>query len=345
MTSISTQQTASASTPLKAIASLPIRVGLVGTGYAADLRAKTLQAEPRSRLIAVAGHTPEKTTEFAQSYEIEASVSWRKLVEREDLDLIIIANISRDHDAIAQAALEADKHVIVEYPLAFDPIVAEKLIALAAQKGKLLHVEHIELLGGLHQGIQKVLPQIEPAFYIRYVTISPKHPAPRKWTYHRELFGFPFIGALSRLQRLTDLFGEVTTVTCQNRYWDAPEPGFYQGCLCSAQLNFRQGAIAEVVYGKGEIFWESEQTFTIYGEKGTLIFTPEVGHLIQGDRKETIPVGSRRGLFAQDTKMVIDHLIEGIPLYITPAQSLYALKVADATRQAAETGQLVTLQN
>ncbi len=42
---------------------MPLKVGLVGTGYAAKLRAQTLQSEPRSDLVAIAGHTPEKTQE------------------------------------------------------------------------------------------------------------------------------------------------------------------------------------------------------------------------------------------------------------------------------------------
>jgi biliverdin reductase len=44
---------------------LPIRVALVGTGFAAKLRAQTLQSEERAHLVAVAGHTPEQTEEFS----------------------------------------------------------------------------------------------------------------------------------------------------------------------------------------------------------------------------------------------------------------------------------------
>lgn len=43
-----------------ASATRPVRVGLVGTGYAAKLRAETLQKDERSQLIAIVGHTPEK---------------------------------------------------------------------------------------------------------------------------------------------------------------------------------------------------------------------------------------------------------------------------------------------
>ncbi|TAF57796.1 MAG: gfo/Idh/MocA family oxidoreductase, partial [Oscillatoriales cyanobacterium] len=127
----------------------PIRVGIVGTGFAAKLRAETLVADARSHLVTVAGRNPDKTAAFCQTFGAEAEVSWRKLVERDDLDLVIVCTVNRDHGAIVLAALENDKHVVVEYPLSLDVSEAERAIELAAQKQKLLHIEHIELLGGL----------------------------------------------------------------------------------------------------------------------------------------------------------------------------------------------------
>lgn len=325
-------------------AKIPLKVGLIGTGYAAKLRAETLQSDQRSHLVVVSGHKPDKTEEFAQTYQALAIDSWQQLVERPDLDLVIVCTINSDHGAIARAALAAGKHVVVEYPLSLKPTEAEELIALSQTQGKLLHVEHIELLGGVHQGLKQSLPQIGTAFYARYSTLNPRQPAPRKWTYSQALFGFPFSGALSRLQRLTDLFGRVTTVSCQARFWE-DDPEYYSACLCNAQLRFNNGLIAEVSYGKGKTFWKAERKFEVHGEQGTLVFDGDQGILVRGETTTPIEVGSRRGLFAKDTQMVLDHLLEGTPLYVAPTESLYALKVADAARQSAETGQTVYLKD
>ncbi|HLO50960.1 MAG TPA: Gfo/Idh/MocA family oxidoreductase [Kamptonema sp.] len=323
--------------------SSPVRVGIVGTGFTAKLRAEALGTDGAiARLVTVAGHSPESTKAFSEKFQVEPSVSWRKLLERDDVDLVIIGTVNRDHGAIARAALENGKHVVVEYPLALDVSEAEGAIAASQKQQKLLHVEHIELLGGLHSSVKASLPAIGKVFSVRYVTINPQHPAPRKWTYQHSLFGFPFVGALSRLHRLTDLFGEVGSVSCQSQFWDT-ESDFYQACFCSAQLRFTNGVIAEAVYGKGETFWQSENTFTVYGEEGTLIFTPESGQLIKGENRQIIEVGTRRGLFAKDTAMVLDYLINGTPLYLSSAASLYALKVADAVKKAAETGQTILM--
>ncbi len=336
-------------------------MGLVGTGYAAKLRAETLQSDSRSHLVAVAGHTPEKTQSFCQTFQAEGFSDWQQLVELSHVDLVIVSTVNSQHGPIARAALDAGKHVVVEYPLCLNPTEAEELIALAQSRGKLLHVEHIELLGGLHQALRQYLPEIGTAFYARYSTINPQRPAPRKWTYNPTLFGFPFSGALSRIHRLTDLFGTVKSVSCQSRFWDAESsPGtqkdlptqhpalstqhsFYTACLCTAQLRFTSGLVAEVTYGKGETFWQAARPFEVYGEQGSLIFDGDRGQLVRGEETTPIEVGSRRGLFAKETTMVLDRLLEGKPLYVTPDASLYSLKVADAARRSAETGQTIDI--
>lgn len=327
-----------------ALETATVRVGLVGTGYAAKLRAEALVSDQRANLVGVVGHQPEKTAAFAQEYQTAALTAWEELVERPDIDLVVISNINRNHGAIARAALSQGKHVVVEYPLSLDVTEAEELITLAKAQNKLLHVEHIELLGGVHQALQQNIAQVGELFYVRYSTINPQHPAPRRWTYNPQLFGFPFIGALSRLHRLTNLFGEVLSVNCHQRYWQT-EPDYYQTCFCIAQLCFTTGMLAQVVYGKGETLWQGERKFEVHGENGGLIFEGETGLFIQPGKTTPIEIGTRRGLFAKDTTMVLDHLFDGSPLYVTPEQSLYALKVADAVQRAAETGLTIFMED
>jgi biliverdin reductase len=302
-----------------------------------------LQKDDRAHLVAIVGHNPEKTAEFSQTYEAEAENSWQQLVERDDIDLVTICNINKEHGAIASSALQNHKHVVVEYPLALDLAQAQELITLAKAQNKLLHIEHIELLSGLHQALKQNLPQIGAVFYARYSTITPQHPAPRKWTYNQDLFGFPLCGAISRIHRLTDLFGTVATVSCQNRYWGTDSEFFYQACLCTAQLRFNSGVVAEVIYGKGETLWQDERKFIVHGEKGGLIFDKDEGVLVQAQETTPIELGSRRGLFAKDTAMVLDYLLAGTPLYLTPEASLYALKVADAARRSAQLGETIVI--
>jgi len=322
----------------------PLRVGLIGTGYAAKARAEAVIADPRSMLVAVSGRTLEKTGEFCQPYGAEPLTAWLDLVHRADLDLVIITSVNADHGAMAKAALQAGRHVVVEYPLALGWDEAIALVELSQTQNRLLHVEHIELLSGIHQAVQQALPVVGTPFYVRYSSLNPQRPAPTKWTYAYDQFGFPLIGALSRIHRLTHLFGSVATVSCQAQYWQGVTPEFFAACLCTAQFRFMNGLVADLVYGKGETIWQSSRVLEIQAEHGGIVVEGEQGKLILADQSQPLALGSRRGLFAKDTAMVLDHLTTGAPLYVSLADSLYALKVADAAHRSATTGKTIRLE-
>ncbi len=323
-----------------------MQVGLMGTGYAAKLRAEALQADPRATLVAIAGQDPERTQEFSQRYGAIACESWQALLAIAEIDLVIVSTVNQLHGAIVRAALETGKHVVVEYPLCLDAIEGETLLQLAKTQNKLLHVEHIELLGGVHQAFKAALPQVGAVFAARYVTLKPEHPAPERWSYHGEQFGFPLMGALSRLHRLVDVFGSVATVTCTAQYGitqadqQTTTPhlpaGYYHTCLCTAQLRFKSGVLAEVTYGKGAALWQATRLLTVQGAAGALVFDGDQGSFITPADSQPVPVGGRRGLFVKDTTMVLDHLRSGAPLYLTPEASLYTLQIAAAAHRSAE---------
>ncbi|MBE9113681.1 Gfo/Idh/MocA family oxidoreductase [Nodosilinea sp. LEGE 07298] len=322
-----------------------VRVGLVGTGFVARLRADAIQRMPSAQLVAVAGHTTAETVAFAEQYNALALDRWQDLVTYDDLDVIMVCHVNSEHSSVVAAALEANRHVVVEYPLALNAEQAQALLTLAQTKQRLLHVEHIELLGGTHRALKANLAAVGLPFYARYGTLAPRRPAPLTWTYCPSLFGFPLVGALSRLHRLIDCFGPVARVYCQNHYSGLTQNSegttCYTTCLCTAQLTFASGLIAEVVYGKGEALWEARRRLEVMGNEGYLCFEGDRGTItnIQGSRP--LDVGSRRGLFAADTAQVVDHLLTGQALYCNPEASLYTLQVATCAQRSAAMGRAV----
>ncbi|MGB0560525.1 MAG: Gfo/Idh/MocA family protein [Spirulinaceae cyanobacterium] len=320
-----------------------LHVGLIGTGYAAQKRWRSLQAAPETQLVALASPSRDRCLALDPHQQTRHYENWQALLAHRPLDLVIVANANHLHGAIVAAALKAGLHVVCEYPLALDHAQAQALVELAQQQHCLLHVEHIELLGSLHQAVRQYLPQIGRPHYGHYITLSPKQPVSRRWNYHHQECGFPFMAALSRFSRLIDCFGPVAAVSCQAQFADISNTAYYRACLCSAQLIFQQGTLATVTYGKGEWFAQTERTLSIQGDRGALRFTGNQGQLIQENQETSIPLGSRQGGFDRDTRAVIDHLCQGQPLYTHPAASCYTLKVAQAAARSAQTGQTIRL--
>ena len=336
---------------------MAIRVGLIGTGYAAKKRVAAFMADERSEVVAIASQSRDRAQTFIQALtqdsapsEIHIESDAIALIHRPDIDLVVITTENYLHGTLVRTALLAGKHVVVEYPLSLDVAEAEELIALSKQQERLLHVEHIEVLSSIHVVLKENLAQIGTPSYGRYASFKGEHPAPEKWSYHAQKLGFPFVGALARLNRLIDIFGPVTSVNCHAQFWDregqvlplSPSLTTYASMICSAQLTFRSGMFAELVYGKGDRIWCRDRVLDIHGSHGRLVLEPKGGTLTLADETQALSVGSRRGLFAQDTAYVLNFLETSSPIYISPEDSLYALRVADATRRSAETGHTVT---
>jgi len=293
--------------------------------------------------MAIAGN-PEKAQAIAQEFVIpHMHQYWSELVVRPDIDLVVICNVNRDHGAVVGQALRSGKHVIVEYPLAFNLAEGEELVKLAQQQNLMLHVEHIELLGGVHQLVMEHLAKVGKPFYARYSTKSPQRPVPDKWTYKPDLFGFPLTAAVSRLNRIIVLFGKVRAVSCQLRYRGNHLPHHFTSCVCNAQLQFENGLLADVSYSKGEDFWQPERVMELQGSQGALIFSGDKGKLVTADGEMELDAGTTRGLFKKDTENVLSHLFTGTPLYTNHESILHSLAVANAAEKSATTNQIVTL--
>ncbi|MEO0490374.1 MAG: Gfo/Idh/MocA family oxidoreductase [Cyanobacteria bacterium J06659_2] len=328
-----------------------IHVGLVGTGYAAQKRADAFREDERSHLVGIYGTNPERVEHLCQTYDARAFDSYHELINHPDIHLVVISTQNHLHGAIAKAALETRKHVVVEYPLSLSLEEAMHLISLAAEQHVLLHIEHIELISGIHHAVVEALPLIGTPFYAKSTSLRMESTVPDKWSYDPERVGFPLMAALSRIQRLVAVFGKVVTVSCQSRFWTIEgtiheHPTVttpYQSCLCSAQLRFESGLIADLVYGKGTTIWNTERSLSIHGETGMIQLNGSHGQLIRADGSQELTVGSRKGLFAKDSRMVLDALTKGTPMYVTPEQSLYALQVADAARRSALMSSMIQL--
>ncbi|WP_284976566.1 Gfo/Idh/MocA family oxidoreductase [Arthrobacter sp. efr-133-TYG-104] len=119
--------------------SKPLRVGMVGYSFMGAAHSHAWRTAPRffdlplaPQLAAVAGRNEEAVWAAATKYGWDSvETDWRRLIERDDIDLIDICTPGNTHAEIAIAALEAGKHVLCEKPLANSVAEAEKMTAVA----------------------------------------------------------------------------------------------------------------------------------------------------------------------------------------------------------------------
>ena len=89
--------------------------------------------------------------------EVEGETDFNKIVNRPDLDAVVIATAVRLHFPMAKACLLAGKHVLIEKPMAASTAECEELIEIAERKGLVLMVGHTFLYSAAVRKIKEIV--------------------------------------------------------------------------------------------------------------------------------------------------------------------------------------------
>jgi predicted dehydrogenase len=122
----------------------PLRVGVVGYGYWGPNLVRTLSRAEGAELAAVCDASPESLERLRAAHPgVPAVADYGELLTGFDLDAVCVVTAPAAHHSLARAALEAGKHVFVEKPLALTSADAEDLVAVAAERGRVLMTGHL----------------------------------------------------------------------------------------------------------------------------------------------------------------------------------------------------------
>jgi predicted dehydrogenase len=120
-----------------------VRIGLIGAGFIAATHAEAIRLLPDAEAVAVASRSRQSATGFAQKWGIpHAYADYRELLEREDIDGVVVAVPNYLHAAVVQAAAGAGKHILCEKPLCLTLEEAQEMIdGCRANQVKLVYGE------------------------------------------------------------------------------------------------------------------------------------------------------------------------------------------------------------
>src|SRR3954463_6879972 len=119
----------------------PLRVGLIGYAFMGAAHSQAWRTAPHffdlpllPDLAVLAGRDAGRVTEAAAKLGWSSTeTDWRRVLERDDVDLVDVCPPGDTHAEIAIAALEAGKHVLCEKPLANTVAQAQAMADAAAR--------------------------------------------------------------------------------------------------------------------------------------------------------------------------------------------------------------------
>ena len=121
---------------------MSVKVGVVGVGAICRNHARIYAGLESADLVAIYDANLDHARQLAEEFGTVAVGSIGELVERVDAASVATPTVS--HREIATMLLSAGKHVLVEKPISDSVDDAKAMIALAAEKGCILQVGHIE---------------------------------------------------------------------------------------------------------------------------------------------------------------------------------------------------------
>jgi predicted dehydrogenase len=122
-----------------------IGVGIIGSGFVADLHAAAFRRVNGAQVVAAASPHRGRCEEFAKKYSIPRVFDdYRKMLELKEVDLVSLALPNDFHAEACVAAARAKKHVVIEKPLCMNLAEADRMIAAGKEAGvHLFYAEEI----------------------------------------------------------------------------------------------------------------------------------------------------------------------------------------------------------
>lgn len=116
-------------------------LGIIGTGRIARSHLRSLAQSTEGKAVAVFDVIPERATQTAADFGLPyVARTLEDLLERRDVDAVIVCTPPTAHMAPTLTALDAGKHVLCEKPFALDPTEAERMVQAAERNQRYLAV-------------------------------------------------------------------------------------------------------------------------------------------------------------------------------------------------------------
>ncbi|XP_069816429.1 biliverdin reductase A isoform X2 [Dendropsophus ebraccatus] len=177
---------------------------VVGIGIAGSVRIRDLLnplLSSPSESLKLQGFVSRRNLD---QYNGVKQMSLEEALQSLEVHAAFICTDNQNHEQSVRNFLEAGKHVLVEYPMVLSAQAAHELFQLAEQKGKVLHVEHIELLTEEFKQLKKEVADKELVEGILHFTGGPLD---------EQKSGFPSFSGIARITWLVDLFGSLSVTS------------------------------------------------------------------------------------------------------------------------------------
>jgi 2-hydroxy-4-carboxymuconate semialdehyde hemiacetal dehydrogenase len=169
-----------------------IRIALIGAGAIGERHARALSRIEDAQLALIISRTEDEAGKLASSFAVpEVGISFERVLDRADIDAVILATPTQMHAVQALQCLEAGKHVLVEIPLAdswpdalavYEKSQSSRAVAMVAHSSRYYPSnQYVNRL--IEAGSFRLLQMDAQTYFLRRSNLN-ANGEPRVWTDH-----------------------------------------------------------------------------------------------------------------------------------------------------------------
>jgi predicted dehydrogenase len=135
-----------------------MKAAVIGAGYWGPNLIRNFLALDEIETVVACDLDEGRLAKMRKSFfGIETSSDPEQLIDRTDVDVVVIATPVSTHHALAKRALSAGKHCFIEKPMTTSVAEAEELIDIAEQKRATLMVDHTFIYTGAVRKMKEII--------------------------------------------------------------------------------------------------------------------------------------------------------------------------------------------
>jgi predicted dehydrogenase len=138
----------------------PLPIGVIGVGSLGFHHARILRDLDGAELVGVHDASPARSELVGRELDVRTFASLGDLLGR--VEAAVVAVPTSEHAPVALAALDRGVHLLLEKPIAASVEEADRILALAEERGVLVATGHVERFNGALRACEPYLD--EPAF-------------------------------------------------------------------------------------------------------------------------------------------------------------------------------------
>ena len=134
-----------------------IKAASVGLGWWSDELANSIQSKSKKiKIVSCYSRSKKKRINFSKKFKTEYHNSYNALIKDKNIDAILLTTPHSLHAKHTIQALQNDKHVFVEKPMATKSIGAKKMLITAKKYNKTLAVGHNRRFSSVFNYLKKL---------------------------------------------------------------------------------------------------------------------------------------------------------------------------------------------